>query len=123
MPADYDIVVIGGGHGGVEASRSAARLGHSAALITLDPDKVGEMSCNPAIGGVGKGQMVREIDALGGLMGQAADATGIQLTDTGTMSVDRLSADGITLGDGKFTVGVDANINTDDSDYVWIAWE
>ena len=78
MPTDYDIVVIGGGHGGVEASRSTARLGHSTALITLDPDKIGEMSCNPAIGGVGKGQMVREIDALGGLMARAADATGIQ---------------------------------------------
>ncbi|MDP6633369.1 MAG: tRNA uridine-5-carboxymethylaminomethyl(34) synthesis enzyme MnmG [Phycisphaerae bacterium] len=78
MPTDYDIVVIGGGHGGVEASAAAARLGRATALITLDPDKIGEMSCNPAIGGVGKGQMVREIDALGGLMGQAADATGIQ---------------------------------------------
>jgi len=78
MPTDFDIVVIGGGHGGVEACRSAARLGHSAVLITLDPDKIAEMSCNPAIGGVGKGQMVREIDALGGLMGLAADATGIQ---------------------------------------------
>ncbi|MCP4376352.1 MAG: tRNA uridine-5-carboxymethylaminomethyl(34) synthesis enzyme MnmG [bacterium] len=78
MATDFDIVVIGGGHGGVEASRSSARLGCATALITLDPDKIAEMSCNPAIGGVGKGQMVREIDALGGLMGQAADATGIQ---------------------------------------------
>jgi len=78
MPTDFDIVVIGGGHGGVEACRAAARLGHTAALITLDPDKIAEMSCNPAIGGVGKGQMVREIDALGGLMGLVADATGIQ---------------------------------------------
>ena len=78
MGTDFDIVVIGGGHGGVEASRAAARLGHATALITLDPDKIAEMSCNPAIGGVGKGQMVREIDAMGGLMGLAADATGIQ---------------------------------------------
>ncbi len=78
MDSDFDIVVIGGGHAGVEAAWSAARLGAPTALVTLDASVIAQMSCNPAIGGVGKGQIVREIDALGGLMGIAADATGIQ---------------------------------------------
>ncbi|MCI0365041.1 MAG: FAD-dependent oxidoreductase, partial [Phycisphaerales bacterium] len=87
----YDVIVIGGGHAGTEAAWAAAsvlsgigvspvhgRDGRATvALITMDPSKIGTMSCNPAIGGLAKGQMVREIDALGGLMGLAADATGI----------------------------------------------
>jgi tRNA uridine 5-carboxymethylaminomethyl modification enzyme len=78
MKQDYDIVVIGGGHAGAEAAWAAARLGARVAMVTLDPARVGQMSCNPAIGGLAKGQMVREIDALGGLMGLATDATAIQ---------------------------------------------
>lgn len=75
---NFDVIVIGGGHAGAEAAWAAAGLGASVALITLDHSKTGAMSCNPAIGGLAKGQMVREIDALGGLMGLAIDATGIQ---------------------------------------------
>ncbi len=74
----FDIVVIGGGHAGAEAAWAASRLGAKTALVSLDPTRIGAMSCNPAIGGLAKGQMVREIDALGGLMGIATDNTGIQ---------------------------------------------
>ena len=73
-----NVIVIGGGHAGIEAALSAARMGLPTTLVTLDPSKIGEMSCNPSIGGVGKGQLVKELDALGGEMGRTADATGIQ---------------------------------------------
>jgi tRNA uridine 5-carboxymethylaminomethyl modification enzyme len=75
---EYDCVVIGGGHAGVEAAHATARIGAKTCLVTISKDTIAKMSCNPAVGGLGKGQIAREVDALGGLMGLATDATGIQ---------------------------------------------
>jgi tRNA uridine 5-carboxymethylaminomethyl modification enzyme len=82
--ADYDIVVVGGGHAGIEASLACARIGHPTLLITQKIDQIGYMSCNPAVGGLAKGHLVKEIDALGGEMAKATDETGIQFRQLNT---------------------------------------
>ena len=77
MTKKFDVIVVGGGHAGCEAAAVAARMGCTVGLVTLDASKIGAMSCNPAIGGLGKGHLVREVDALDGLIARAADAAAI----------------------------------------------
>ncbi|NDB97112.1 MAG: tRNA uridine-5-carboxymethylaminomethyl(34) synthesis enzyme MnmG, partial [Verrucomicrobia bacterium] len=79
FPKNYDVIVVGAGHAGIEAALASSRMGCETMLLTMNLDSVGQMSCNPAIGGLAKGHIVREIDALGGEMGLNTDATAIQM--------------------------------------------
>src|ERR1041385_4542411 len=81
---ELDVIVVGAGHAGIEAALAAARMGCETLMITLNLDHIGQMSCNPAIGGIGKGHLVKEIDALGGEMARAIDDTGIQFRQLNT---------------------------------------
>ncbi|MDA3862347.1 MAG: tRNA uridine-5-carboxymethylaminomethyl(34) synthesis enzyme MnmG [Deltaproteobacteria bacterium] len=107
----YHIIVVGGGHAGIEAAAAAAKMGLSVLLLTIDPQRIGEMPCNPSIGGIAKGHLVREIDALGGMMGLAADRTAIQYRRLNTRKGPAVRATRVQTDKAKYTEYMISELN------------
>lgn len=106
MDFKYDVIVIGAGHAGCEAAAAAANMGSKTCLITMDMNKIGQMSCNPAVGGIAKGQIVREIDALGGYMGLVTDRTAIQFRMLNRSKGPAMWSPRAQCDRGKFILGM-----------------